>query len=421
MVSPPEHTERPAPAAAWQAIVPELVPRAQLSAAIALNSVGVNISRAIGPALAGIVIATAGPGLAFAVNAVSFLAVVVVLARWRRRPRASELPPEHFLTAMAGGVRYVRHSPRLMAVLVRSFAFAFFAVALWALLPLATRQLLGAGARGYGVLLACIGLGAVAGAIVLPPLRARLSPNALTLGATAAYAAVLHALSLAPPFWAAALMMMPAGLAWIAMLSTLNASAHFLLPAWVRARGLSVSLAVFFGSMALGAIAWGALAGRVGLPVALTVAAAGLVLGAASALRFHLPRGEGPNLSPSKHWPAPHVPDTAPDAERGPVMVTVEYHITDQTRDAFLRAAREMRRIRLRDGALTWELYEDPAARGRFVETFVNRNWSDHLRMHERVTNDDLGAEASLRRHHSGDEPPRVTHLVSSRGQSIED
>ncbi|MEM9492136.1 MAG: MFS transporter, partial [Myxococcota bacterium] len=208
--------------------------------------------------------------------------------------------------------------------------------------------------------------------------------------------------------------------------STLHASAQFLLPGWVRARGLSMSLTVFFGSMALGAVAWGAVASRIGLSLALTVAAVGLLVGATTALRYRLPHGEGPNLSPSKHWPAPHIADSASEGvadgdsgggrgELGPVLTMIEYRVVDDARQAFLHAAGEMQRIRRRDGALAWQLYEDIAERGRFIETITNRTWADHLRMHDRVTTDDRNIEDSLRRHHSGDGPPRVTHLIANR------
>jgi MFS family permease len=399
-------------APAWQAIVPELVPRSHLSAAIALNSVGINISRAIGPALAGLVVAAAGPGVAFAINAVSFFALVAVLVAWPRQQRRNGLPPEQLLLAVANGVGYVRQSPPFLAVMGRSTAFAFFAVALWSLLPLTTQQVLGADATGYGTLLGGIGLGAVAGALVLPPLRAALSRDVLTVGATLLYAAVMLGLAAAPPLWVATLLMLPAGLAWIAMLSTIHASAQFLLPAWVRARGLAVSLMVFFGSMSTGSVVWGALASALGVAATLQVAAVGLALASSVAIWLKLPAGEGPDLSPSQHWPLPATGANADDG--GPVLVTVTYTVDADDRAAFFDIAQELRRVRLRDGATLWGLYEDEDTPGQVSEVFMHRTWLEHLRSHDRFTHEDLDIEQRLRALHRGDGPPAVRHLLSA-------
>ncbi len=406
-------------APAWQSIVPELVPRNQLSAAIALNSVGTNIARALGPALAGVIIASVGPGFAFAVNALSFVGVLLVLVRWQRSPRSSDLPPEQLVGGTVTGIRYVRHAPEFVAVLVRSGLFSFFAAALWALLPLVSRKLLDADATGYGVLLGTIGVGAVSGALVLPALRYRLGPGRLVVLASLIYASALAGLAAAPAFVAALGLMLLAGFGWIAVLSTLNASAQFLLPAWVRARGLSISLTVFFGGMAIGSITWGSLASIFGLPAALLGAATGLMLGQLAALRFRLPVGSGPDFSPSKHWPIPAIPHD-PRNDPGPVMVTVEYVIDPSTRREFLQAARALRRLRLRDGALSWELYAEPEREGVYIEVFTNRSWNDHLRMHDRFPEADRELEGAIRRFHVGDQPPKVAHLLSTRGERIE-
>ena len=400
-------------APAWQAIVPELVPRTHLGAAVALNGVGINIARAIGPAAAGVVIAQAGTGVAFAVNAVSFVGVGLVLWSWKSKPRDTRLPPEHFFSAIAVGVRYVRHSPAFQAVLVRSFTFAFFAVALWALLPIVTRDLLRQEASGYGVLLGFIGLGAVSGAFVLPALRKKLGPARLTAGATLVYSVALAGVGFAPSFSATCGLMMLAGLCWIAMLSTLNVSAQILLPAWVRARALSVSLITFFGAMATGAIAWGGIADAIGLSATLWAAAAGLGLASLFGIRFRLPDGEGQDLSPSKHWPEPSI-STPVEGDEGPVLVVIEYEIDPSEAERFLEEADKLRILRLRDGVLSWRVYRDPDHEGRFMEAFVNATWHDHLRLHDRVTRTDREVQETLQRFHRGPNPPKVTHLISA-------
>lgn len=402
-------------APAWQAVVPELVPRSHLAPAIALNSLGINISRAIGPALAGVVLSTMGPAVAFACNAVSFLGVLVVLLLWKRDVKQDDLPAEQFHWAMMSGIRYVRFAPAFRAVLVRSFLFASFAVVLWALLPLVTRELLGGSAGQYGILLAAIGVGAVGGAILLPKIRKSLGSERLTLLAGTAYAAVVIGLALQPPFWVAAVLMLPAGFAWIAMLSTLHVSAQILLPGWVRARGLSVSLMVFFGSMALGSMFWGAVGAQIGLSNTLIVAAIGLLLGQSAMLMYKLPQGQGPNLTPSRHWPAPPAEVQEAAEGGGHVLVQIHYQIDPADEAAFLKASLEMRAFRQRSGAFGWRLYRDPDHPNAYIESFMNRDWTDHLRLHERVTESDRVIQERFQQYHRGNEKPKVVHLVDAQ------
>ena len=399
-------------APAFQAMVSELVPAASLPQAIALNSLGVNISRAIGPALGGAIIALAGPPAVFALNAVSVVGVLAVLFRWRREPKSSVLPSEHFLGAIRAGARYAARSPELQVVLVRSLGFFLFSSALWALLPIVGRRELNLTAGAYGGLLTCMGLGAVLGAVILPRLRQRLTANRVTVGASLVFAAAMAALAAAPDFLAAAAAMALAGLAWIAMLSSLNGAAQLSASAWVKARALAVSLVVFQGAMTAGASAWGALATFAGTQAALLIAAAGLVLVLPLlALRFPMPATQL-DLAPSSHWPAPAVEgEVQPD--RGPVLITVEYQVSPENTAAFAAAMQPMRRIRRRDGAVAWGLYEDAARPGVMLETFVVESWLEHLRQHERVTHADQAFQDAARAFHTGSEPPRVRHLIA--------
>jgi MFS family permease len=270
-------------APSWQAIVPKLVPREELQPAVALNSVGVNISRAIGPALGGGVIVALGVAWPFLLNAVSFLSVILALLWWKPPPSPPRhLPAERFWSAMRSGIRYARASDPLKATLIRAVAFFLFGSAYWALLPLIVRQQLGGGPALYGILLGCIGAGAVGGAFLLPSLKQRLGPdNTVAAGTLGTAAALLVFSSLHEPVAVAAASML-AGASWIAVLSNLNVSAQVALPEWVRARGLSVFITVFFGSMTLGSLLWGQMAGLFGIPAALLTAAAAAVLGVAS-------------------------------------------------------------------------------------------------------------------------------------------
>ncbi len=397
-------------APAFQSIVPELVPASSLSQAVALNSLGVNISRAIGPALGGVIVAASGPAAVFLLNAVSVLGVAVVLWRWRRTPSPSPLPTERFIGALRAGGRYVRQSPELRTVLVRSVAFFLFASASWALLPVIARRDMGLGAAEYGGLLGFMGGGAILGAVLLPRLRRRVSANALTVAATVGFAGVALALSMVSDYWMACAVMAVAGLAWITMLSALNVAAQMSAPGWVKARALAVYMVVFQGAMTAGSTLWGILAAQTDLRTALLVAAAGQLLGAGVAFVRPLGGDARLDLTPSLHWPAP---EGEVSHDRGPVMVTVEYRVDPSRVAEFSRAMQALRRVRRRDGALSWGLYEDSASPGLMLETFVLESWLEHLRQHERVTHTDHALQDEVARFHLGPGKPVVRHLVA--------
>lgn len=398
----------------WQAITPELVPSSDLSAAIALSSVGINIARAIGPALGGFIVAAAGPWAVFFLNAASFIAVVVVIYRWQPAPRKSLLPPEDIIGAIRAGTRYLRHSPELQTVLVRSGVFVLCASALWALLAQQARRGLGLGSLGYGLLLGCIGIGAVVGAWLLPRARERLSMNALVAAATVVFALTTISLAYVRSFGVLAIALAVGGVAWIAVLSSLNVSAQTVTPSWVRARVMAVYLLVFMGGLAAGSAVWGFVAARVGVSAALLLAAVGLLIGLVASWRYRLVAEENLSLTPSMHWPEPIVL-IDPRLEEGPAVTYVEYRIDPKRADDFLEAMKEMRRIRQRDGAIRWNLLRDAADPQRYIETFVTESWGEHLRQHERVTAEDREAEQRAQAFHLGSESPRVTHLIAEQ------
>jgi len=399
-------------APAWQASIPEMVPREDLPAAVSLGSVGFNIARAAGPALAGVVVATAGPAVTFLVNAVSFLGVVIVLVFWRRPRQETVLPAERILGAMTTGVRYVRHAPEVIAPIVRGSTFVLCGSSLWALLPLVARSELKSGPAGYGLLLGALGLGAVAGAIVLPRLKRESSTDGVVAAATLVFAAATVALAWVREFWLLMAAMLLAGGAWLSLLSSLNVAVQTVVPSWVRARALSVYLLVFFGALAGGSALWGAVAEHVGVATALLASAVGMVAGLLATMRYHLRSGEGLNLAPSRQWPAPIVAHDL-EPERGPVLVTVEYRIAPERSDEFADAMRGVRRIRLRDGAMQWGLFADSADSGLYTEIFLVKSWVEHLRQHERVTVADRDVEEQARAFHIGPERPVVRHLIA--------
>lgn len=400
---------------AQAAIVSELVPRPMLASAVALNSIGINIARSLGPAIGGLIVAQLGAGWAFGLNALSFAAMLWVLFNWRPDALASALPPEGFGAGLRAGVRYALRAGRLQAVLIKSAGFFFFASAVTALLPLVVRSELHGGAGTYGLLLGCIGIGAVSGALVLPSLRARLDRDLLVLLATLACALSLFGLAWLRHMALLPLAMLVNGFAWITVLSSLQIAAQTAVPAWVRARALSLYIMVFSLGMAAGGLSWGSIAQRTSIPLALTLAAVGAVIGGLLVWRVRIAGSEELDLRPAGHWPAPElaVPVTH---DRGPVLVTVEYHIDDADRAAFHALLGELGRTRRRDGAVIWGVAEDVATPGIHLEYFVTASWIEHLRQHERVTAEDRTLQEKVRALHRNEHAPIVRHFVGGTG-----
>ena len=370
---------------AWAAIVPELVPPEDLPSAVALNSIAINVSRTIGPAIAGVLVAAVGAWLVFILNALSYIGILAVLVRWRRERRKSSLPAERFVSAIRVGLRFVTHTRALQIVLIRGSAFFVFASAAWSLFPLIVRRELGMGPEIYGLLLTCIGIGAVGGALLLPRARARFSRDALVAGASALYAVAALMLGHVQNLPLLAVAMLATGVAWISILSALQVAAQMTLPAWVRARGLAAFVMVFMGGMALGSILWGQVAARVGIPATLTIAALGMAGAIGLTWRFKLGRHEVLDFTPSSHWPAPVLAES-PEPDSGPVMVTIEYRVQPDKRAEFVAAMQSVREMRRRNGAYFWELFHDSADPSRFNECFMDESWVEHLRQHERVS-----------------------------------
>ena len=401
-------------APAWQAVVPQLVTREDLPSAVAANSAGINVSRAIGPALGGALVNGFGIAAPFWVDALSNLGVIGALIWWRPPPKfSSGLPPESIGGAIRTGIRHARYNNHLRGTLLRAVAFFIFGSGYWALLPLVVHSRTGGGAGLYGILLGCIGFSAVCGAFSLPRLRRHWNADRLLVGGTLATSIATGLFAIAQQAWMAVLASVIAGLAWIVSLSSLNISAQTSLPDWVRGRGLAVYVTAMFGALTLGSALWGEVAARMSLPLALLLCAAGGILVIPLTSRWKLQTGAHVDFSPSLHWPAPVVVRHV-DADRGPVMVTVEYRIDPANRLPFLKALGIYGRERRRDGAYDWGVYEDPAQPGRFVETFRTDSWLEHLRHHQRVTRADRVLESEVRRFQLGGDP-KTTHLIDAR------
>ncbi|MBF6440556.1 MFS transporter [Nocardia farcinica] len=399
-------------APSWQAIQPELVPRQQIPSAAALGSMNINIGRAVGPAVAGVLVALSGPSLVFALNALSFGGIVAVLLFWRRPAADRRLPSERPLAALQAGTRFIRAAPAIRRVLLRSILFVGPASALWALLPVIARAELGLGSSGYGVLLGALGVGAVAGAVGLSRIRAWLTPTqrltaaSVVFGLACVGAALLHSVA------AVLVLLVGAGLAWLLALSTMNATMQLLLPAWVRARGLSVYMLVFMGGQAMGSLVWGLVAGATSAVTALLIAAALLAGSAGSSVWLPIRHNaEDLDLTPTAFWPEPQLV-VEPDPDDGPVMVLRSYDVPAERVPDFLAAMVFVGRSRQRTGAMEWRLYRDVGVVDRYVEAFVVRSWAEHMHQHQvRLTAQDRLREQAVAEFGTGE--PSISHLVA--------
>jgi len=399
-------------APAWQAVVPQLVPPQSLQGAVAANSVGINISRAVGPALGGVILAKFSLAMPFWVNAVSYLGMVGVLFCWRPPQRGRRhLPVEQFGSAIRTGFRHARNNPHLQATMIRAAAFFLFATAYWALLPLIAREQIAGGPELYGFILSVIGAGAIAAAFGLGWLESKLGPDWLVAAGTIGTAIAMALFAVAREPAIALVASVIAGAAWTVSVATLNISAQVALPDWVRGRGLAMFVTVLFGAMALGSAIWGQVADVVGLSAVQFIAAACALAVIPLTWRWKLKTGAGADLTPSMHWPDPIVTH---DVERheGPVLVAVEYRIDPRQRRQFLAAMDRLGYERRRNGAYGWGIFEDSASEGRMLETFLVESWVEHLRQHERVTQEDRVLQDLVNQFHTKDGAPKITHFI---------
>lgn len=405
-------------APAWQASVGDMVPRVDLPDAVALNSMGFNIARSVGPAIGGAIVAAAGAAAAFAVNAVSYVALIGVLLRWRPPPRRDLLPPETLRIAMSAGIRYVAMSPAIRMVLVRSALFGMGASSALALMPLVARDLIAGGPLTYGLLLGAFGVGAVLGAFASPRLR-----HSLTTEGIVRWSCVGFALAVAVAGWSTWLLpslaaFLLAGAGWVLALSTFNVTVQMSAPRWVVGRALSLYQMAAFGGMAGGSWLWGASAAAEGLTAALLQAAVLLIACAVVGRWLPLAQAENVNLDPLRQW---EEPKTAVPIERrsGPMVVAIEYDIREADALEFLRIMAERRRIRRRDGARNWRLMRDLHDPRLWIERFETPTWLDYVRHNSRLTQDDAVIAERVRALHQGPGGPRVRRLIERQTGSL--
>jgi MFS family permease/quinol monooxygenase YgiN len=397
----------------WQAVTPELVTKEELPQAVTLSGIVINLSRSIGPALAGIIIAQAGTGAVFLINAASFVGVMLVIYQWQRTPTNSTLPTERVVGAIQAGVRYVRYAPVFQTVLIRTGVYIFFGSALFALLPLLGRRELKLDAFGYGIILGFWGIGGLSGAFILPKLRQKFSIDQIVALSSVVMGLMMLGLGSVRSLYIVCALMFLVGIASLSVMVSLSVSAQTSVATWVRARALAVHLLLFQGFMTLGSLLWGTVAQRTSISLALTGAGVGLIVSALLTMGYRLRCAEILDLSASLHWHQP-IQAFEPCPNDGPVLITLEYRIAPSNAEEFNKAMQALSKIRRRDGAIQWGLYQDLSDPSRFVETLLVESWAEHKRQFERVTNSDRLIEERARAYHIGEEPPKVSQMIYS-------
>lgn len=395
----------------WQASVGDMVPREDLPAAVALNSMGFNLTRSVGPAIGGIIVAAAGAAAAFAVNAASYIALLTVLARWKPNLPASKLPRETLGAAMGAGIRYVAMSPNIGKVLLRSSTFGFTSGSILALLPLVARDLVQGGPLTFGIMLGAFGLGAVGGALISGRLRQMLSSEVMVRCAFVGFAICALTAALSSYAWLTASGLLIGGACWVLALSHFNVTVQMSTPRWVVGRALSIYQMATFGGIALGSWIWGVVAETHGVEAALIASSLTMLAGGAIGFAVPLPQLTTKNLDPLNRWTEPLLSlDLKPRS--GPIAIMIEYVIQEKDLPEFIELMAERGRIRRRDGARNWTLARDLENPDIWMESYHTPTWLEYVRHNTRATFADAAISERIRALHSGTERPRVRRLI---------
>ena len=399
---------------ALSASLPGLVPREELRRAITLNSMSLNVSRSLGPVLAGFIILSAGPAYVFLLNTASFVVIIATIYSWPKpvSDDSMSLPVERFMEGMRAGLRYARHAPMLQAVLVKGIVFFFFGSAIWALLPVIAVKVLEGGPTLYGWLIAAIGLGAVVTTQAMGWLNSHYSRNTIVTVGGLVYAATIFGFGNTTDIHLIYLVLFVCGSAWLALFSSIIVAGQLAVPDWVRARGLALVMLTMMGSMSLGSAMWGHLADSIGIPLTCSYTAIGLAICLVLIRNIRIGEDDHIDLTPSMHWPTPEIAeDIRPDS--GPVMITIEYCVKEENLDEFLRLSKQLKQLRKRDGAFFWEMYNKAGAADHQVEVFMVNSWLEHLRQHARVTVLDKQLQDRIRSLLKEETRPKRTHFIA--------
>jgi len=395
---------------AWQSSVSEQVPAETLPSAVALNGISYNIARSFGPAIGGIVVATAGAVAAFAANAALYVPLLVVLFLWRRTSEPSRLPRERLNRAIVSGVRYIANSPSIKIVLTRTFVTGVLGGSVSALMPLVARDLLHGGAQTYGIMLGAFGMGAVIGALNIAEVRRRLSGEAAiracALSMGGAIAAV--ALSREPVLTAAALVV--AGAVWMLAVALFNIGVQLSAPRWVAGRSLAAFQASIAGGIAIGSWGWGHLTDAIGVETALLVSAALMLASPLIGLWLQMPR-VGARNEDAEVLADPEV-QLSLTARSGPLVVEIEYRVAQDSARAFHNVMQEVQLSRQRNGAYGWSIARDIADPELWTERYHCPTWLDYLRQRNRSTQSERALHQRAIDFHLGPDPVRVRRML---------
>jgi len=400
---------------AWAASVPDFAPRKVLPSSITLNTLSTNITRAIGPAIGGFVIFYSGATAVFAINAISFTALIYALAVWKPETldKPSALPVERFMGAFRAGLRYAKNVRSLRIVLFRSALFFFFASVSWALLPIIVIREMNMGAQSFGVSMAVVGLGTILGAFLLPKCHRLLSRNQIISLSTVLLSLPLLLLAYSPNLYTLGLTLIVLGTAWIFSFSSFMLTAQMLAPNWVRARAISIVMVTFGGSMGFGSLLWGSLSDHYGTGASISIASVGLLLTLCFSRRFAI-ADDNLDQSATIQWPLPIAIDAVPD-DKGPVMVTIQYHIHQDKTDDFLNLMNQLQVIRKRNGAYFWQIFHDANDHHLFSEVYMSESWLETLRQRDRMTYHEMAIRDQVMTMHIGDSAPTISIQIAGK------
>ncbi|TWF52842.1 MFS transporter [Neorhizobium alkalisoli] len=395
----------------WQASVGDMVPREILPSAVTLNSVGFNITRSLGPALGGAIVAAAGAAAAFAVNACSYLAIIYALFRWKPQRIDDSLPRETLLRALSAGLGYVAMSPNILNVLLRALIFGFSASAILALLPIVARDIVHGGPLTYGIMLGAFGVGAIAGAMSNARLREKFSSEIIVRCSFTGFAASAAVIGISTNATVTTLVLFIPGACWVLALSLFNTTVQLSTPRWVVGRALSFYQTAAFGGIAAGSWIWGLASDGLGAPAALSIASLAMLFGAVIGWRMPLPQFGDVNVDPLNRFNAPLLSlDLQPRS--GPVVLLIDYLIDEKDIPEFLSLMARRRRVRIRDGARQWALMRDLEHPDTWTETYHTATWADYVRHNQRRTQADAEIWDAIRKLHQSEDMPRVHRMI---------
>jgi len=390
----------------------EIVPKKTALAAMTLFSVAIYIGFAVGPLIGGLVVSAVGAWAVFMLNALSFVGIIIFLHRWNKPSEKKLLPPEQVIGAIRTGLQYMKHSMHVRSLFVRDFALTICGSALISLLPILARSEAGSNSILFGILVGAFGIGGLISGLIIVPRLKGISIEKRVKGAVILYAIGMAVVALQHNIYTVFIGIFVVGTALIVTSSSLNFVAFNSVPSWVRTRVVSVHQLVYWGGVALGSIAWGIVAEIWNPQIALFAASIGLVIGLVASIRHKLKPQTDVDMTPSMHWPMPHIEIDIDEHEKGSVLVEIEVEIDVNRAEEFESLMHEIRSLRLRDGAINWGLYHDMERPGRYVEMFVSESWTEHLRQHERITKADAAIEQKALSFHIGKDPPRISHFI---------